>query len=348
MHIDGKFRRCVTIMVCEVDTVLELRALTKHYPTHRAVNGVSLTLKRGEFFALVGPSGCGKTTTLRLIAGLESPTAGDILLNGSLVVNVKPYRRNVSTVFQNYALFPHLSVEDNVAFGLERQRGLTKPVIRQRVEGAIALVQMSGKESRFPHQISGGERQRVALARSLVLEPEVLLLDEPLSALDPKLRKEVRSELKALQRRVGVTFLFVTHDQEEALSLCDRMAVMNEGRLEQIGLPDDIYRQPRSRFTAEFLGEVNWVDGAGIRPECVRLTRKRPDSGSRSLPAVVISRTYLGSAIQIETQTSAGERCLVRCQREQETFEPGESVNLYWHAHDELPISIVEAASAPA
>jgi spermidine/putrescine transport system ATP-binding protein len=335
-------------MVCEVDTVLELRALTKHYPTHRAVNGVSIELKRGEFFALVGPSGCGKTTTLRLIAGLESPTSGEILLNGRSVASVKPYRRNVSTVFQNYALFPHLSVKDNVAFGLERQSGLSKPVIRQRVERVLALVQMSGKELRLPHQLSGGERQRVALARSLVLEPEVLLLDEPLSALDPKLRKEMRSELKALQRRVGVTFLFVTHDQEEALSLCDRMAVMNEGRLEQTGLPDEIYRHPRSRFTAEFLGEVNWVDGTGIRPECVRLTRKRPDTRSKSLPAVVVGRTYLGSATQIETQTSTGERCLVRCQGEEERFEPGESVNIYWYSQDELPAPFVDSASAPA
>jgi ABC-type Fe3+/spermidine/putrescine transport system ATPase subunit len=199
-----------------VNTVLELRALTKHYPTHRAVNSVSLALEKGKFFSLLGPSGCGKTTTLRLIAGFETPTAGEILLNGEPVAGRRPYQRNVSTVFQNYALFPHLTVADNISFGLER-RGATRSQIRAQVDAMLELVQLSGKGDRLPSQISGGERQRVALARSLVLEPDVLLLDEPLSALDPKLRKQMRSELKSLQRRVGVTFLFITHDQEEAI-----------------------------------------------------------------------------------------------------------------------------------
>lgn len=199
-----------------MNTVLELRALTKHYPTHRAVNSVSLALEKGKFFSLLGPSGCGKTTTLRLIAGFETPTAGEILLNGEPVAGRRPYQRNVSTVFQNYALFPHLTVADNISFGLER-RGATRSQIRAQVDAMLELVQLSGKGDRLPSQISGGERQRVALARSLVLEPDVLLLDEPLSALDPKLRKQMRSELKSLQRRVGVTFLFITHDQEEAI-----------------------------------------------------------------------------------------------------------------------------------
>ncbi len=257
-----------------MDTVLELRALTKHFPTHQAVTGISFAIKRGEFFGLVGPSGCGKTTTLRLIAGFESPTSGEILLNGSSIAGRPPYRRNVSTVFQNYALFPHLTVGQNVAFGLERRGGLSKSDIRERVNRTLELVQLSGKESRLPNQISGGERQRVAVARSLILEPQMLLLDEPLSALDPKLRKQMRKELKDVQRRVGIAFLFITHDQEEALSMSDRLAVMNAGRLEQTGTPRELYRQPASRFVADFLGEVNWIDGVGVRPEAVHYRKK--------------------------------------------------------------------------
>src|ERR1700693_555993 len=221
-----------------MELVLELREVSKHYATHRAVHAISLSLARGEFFSLLGPSGCGKTTTLRLIAGFEEPTSGQIRLNGASINHLKPYERNVSTVFQNYALFPHLTVQQNVEFGLRRR---AENHIDQRVRQVLELVQLTGKESRYPSQLSGGERQRVALARSLVLEPDVLLLDEPLSALDPNLRKQVRAELKAIQRRVGITFLFVTHDQEEALSLSDRLGVMNQGRLEQVGTPEEIY-----------------------------------------------------------------------------------------------------------
>ena len=249
-----------------MESVLELRALSKHYPSHRAVNGISLALQPGEFFSLLGPSGCGKTTTLRLIGGFEEPTSGEILLAGTSVAGTRPYDRDVSTVFQNYALFPHLTVEQNVAFGLQRKRRFSKREIRDKVESALALVQLSGKERRKPNEISGGERQRTALARSLVLEPKVLLLDEPLSALDPKLRKQMRSELKSLQRRVGIAFLFITHDQEEALSLSDRMAVMNEGVLEQEGTPQNLYQRPASRFVAEFLGGVNWIERSGRAP----------------------------------------------------------------------------------
>src|SRR6516225_4334483 len=204
--------------------ILELRNLVKDFPGQRAVAGISLSVPGGSFFSLVGPSGCGKTTTLRLIAGFEQPTSGDVLLRGTVVNGRKPYERNVSTVFQSYALFPHLTVRQNVEFGL-RQRGVRDRAAR--VETALEMVRLAGKESRYPSKLSGGERQRVALARSLVLEPEVLLLDEPLAALDPKLRHEMRTELKELQRRVGITFLFVTHDQEEAMSMSDSIAVMN-------------------------------------------------------------------------------------------------------------------------
>ena len=319
-----------------MDTVLELRALSKHFPTHQAVNGISLAVRRGEFFGLVGPSGCGKTTTLRLIAGFESPTAGEILLNGNSIVELRPYQRNVSTVFQNYALFPHLTVARNVAFGLERRGGLAKAEIHSRVERTLALVQLSGKESRLPHQISGGERQRVALARSLILEPQVLLLDEPLSALDPKLRKQMRRELKDIQRRAGIAFLFITHDQEEALSMSDRLAVMNAGRLEQTGTPRELYRQPESHFVADFLGEVNWMNGAGIRPEAVRISKQEPGDGVRSFCGSVQSTTFLGNCVRVHAQLADGAHCTAELCEQQAPFEPGDSVHLWWNAADAL------------
>ncbi len=334
-----------SIEIQSVESVLELRTLSKHYPSHRAVNGISLAVQPGEFFSLVGPSGCGKTTTLRLIGGFEEPTSGEILLAGTSVAGTRPYDRDVSTVFQNYALFPHLNVEQNVAFGLERKRfGLerkrfSKREIREKVESALALVQLSGKERRKPNEISGGERQRTALARSLVLEPKVLLLDEPLSALDPKLRKQMRSELKGLQRRVGIAFLFITHDQEEALSLSDRMAVMNAGVLEQEGTPQALYQRPASLFVAEFLGGVNWMNGACVRPEAVRLSKERPNGELRCLFGVVQSSTFLGNCLQVQTRLENGATCTAEVPQNGCHFEPGEAVHVFWRAADELRIS---------
>lgn len=321
-----------------MDTVLELRALSKHFPTHKAVDGISLAVQRGEFFGVVGPSGCGKTTTLRLIAGFESPTAGEILLNGHSIAELRPYQRSVSTVFQNYALFPHLTVAQNVAFGLERRGGLPKTEIRERVERTLSLVQLSGKESRLPNQISGGERQRVALARSLILEPQVLLLDEPLSALDPKLRKQMRKELKDVQRRFGIAFLFITHDQEEALSMSDRLAVMNAGKLEQTGTPRELYRQPASRFVADFLGDMNWIGSVGVRPEAVRVTKEEPFNGVRSMTGSVQSTSYLGNCVRVHAQLADGAHCMAELPEEQARFESGDAVHLWWHADDELRI----------
>src|SRR5580704_9852831 len=271
-----------------MECVLELRDVSKHYPSHHAVNGVSLNLARGEFFSLLGPSGCGKTTTLRLVAGFEEPTHGEIRLNGSSIQHLRPYQRNVSTVFQNYALFPHLTVRENVEFGL-RRRG--EKQCERRVAEVLDLVELAGKESRRPSEISGGERQRVALARSLVLAPEVLLLDEPLSAWDPSLRKEVRGELKAIQRRVGITFLFVTHDQEEALAMSDRLGVMHAGELEQVGTPEEVYLRPRTRFVASFLGALNLIAGVGVRPEATRITRGAPKDG-RAHRATIAHSTF--------------------------------------------------------
>ena len=322
--------------------LLELKALSKHFTTHAAVDGISLAIGKGEFFSLVGPSGCGKTTTLRLIGGFEDPTSGAMLLNGQLLAGLPPYRRDVSTVFQNYALFPHLTVAQNVAFGLER-RGLGKAVVQEKVAKALGLVQLSDKAARLPAELSGGEKQRVALARSLVVEPQLLLLDEPLAALDPKLRKQMRAELKELQRRVGITFLFITHDQEEALSLSDRMAVMNAGRIEQIGNPRELYRHPASRFVAEFLGQVNWVNGAGLRPESLQISRDQPGGEVCSLPAVIEGSTFLGNRIHVEARLLDGATCTVELEEQRngyvrESFVPGETVHLWWHGSDELPI----------
>jgi ABC-type Fe3+/spermidine/putrescine transport system ATPase subunit len=331
--------------------ILELRNLVKHFPGQQAVREISLAIPRGSFFSLLGPSGCGKTTTLRLIAGFEQPTSGDILLDGEIVNQRKPYERNVSTVFQNYALFPHLTARGNVEFGLKRHRATD---IDARVREVLQLVGLTGKENRRPAQLSGGERQRVALARSLVLQPGVLLLDEPLAALDPKLRKQMRVELKAMQRRAGVTFLLVTHDQEEALSMSDHLAVMNEGRIEQVGSPEDVYLRPRSRFVAGFLGAVNWISGAGIRPETVRLLPAGPADNvtpgdatpgdatpgdatrDRRVPGVVTGTVFLGDCVQVLVRLSSGEDAVAQLPRRAALFQPGDAVQFTWSAADEM------------
>src|SRR3984893_10525626 len=286
-----------------MEFILELREVSKHYPTHRAVHAISLSLARGEFFSLLGPSGCGKTTTLRLIPGFEEPTSGQIRLNGASINHLKPYERNVSTVFQNYALFPHLTVQQNVEFGLHRR---AENHIGKRVRDVLELVQLAGKESRYPSEISGGERQRVALARSLVLAPDVLLLDEPLSALDPNLRKQVRAELKELQRRVGITFLFVTHDQEEALSMAGRLGLVNARELQHVGTPEEVYLRPQTRFVASFLGAINWIGEIGVRPEATRITKLQREQ-ARSRPATVVQSTFLGNCVHVEARLTGGE-----------------------------------------
>lgn len=313
--------------------VLELRGVTKHYAAHKAVDDVSFQVPRSSFFSLLGPSGCGKTTTLRLVAGFEQPERGEIRLNGAPIHHLKPYQRNVSTVFQNYALFPHLTVRGNIEFGLRRKPA---PERAQRVRTAIEMVRLAGKEDRKPAEISGGERQRVALARSLVTEPEVLLLDEPLAALDPALRKQMRSELKDVQRRTGITFLFVTHDQEEALELSDSIAVMRDGRIEQIGSPTEIYLRPRTRFVAGFVGAMNWIDGAGVRPEAVRVVRGPAPSGARSVQAQIAATAFLGNLLRLEALLPAGERLTAEVTRLDGGFAPGEQVTLWWGAEDEL------------
>jgi spermidine/putrescine transport system ATP-binding protein len=244
---------------------VEARAVTKIFGAGaegvRALDDVSVAIRQNEFFTLLGPSGCGKTTLLRLIAGFEQPSSGEILLKGSPVEHLPPYQRAVNTVFQSYALFPHMTVSQNISFGLE-MRGTAKEKTGSVVEEMLALVKMSGLGNRRPSQLSGGQQQRVALARALANHPEVLLLDEPLSALDLKLRQEMRSELKNLQRRTGITFVFVTHDQEEALTMSDRIAVMSRGKIQQLGAPLDIYERPVNRFVADFIGDTNFIEAA--------------------------------------------------------------------------------------
>jgi spermidine/putrescine transport system ATP-binding protein len=243
---------------------IELVGVNKEFPSQTAtvvaVKDVDLEVASGEFFSLLGPSGCGKTTTLRMLAGFEEPTSGRILLYGRDMVGVPPYRRDVNMVFQHYALFPHMNVYDNIAFGL-RHKKVDKDEIRRRVGEALSLVELEGRERRRPRQLSGGQQQRVALARALVNRPRALLLDEPLGALDLKLRRAMQLELKRIQREVGITFVYVTHDQEEALTMSDRLAVMNGGRIEQLGAPRDLYERPATRFVADFLGTSNILSG---------------------------------------------------------------------------------------
>ncbi|MEE2682453.1 MAG: ABC transporter ATP-binding protein [Actinomycetota bacterium] len=348
---------------------VELREITKKFGDVVAVDNVDLAIEDGEFFAMLGPSGCGKTTTLRMIAGLEFPTQGSLSIFGEEVGTLAPNKRSVNTVFQNYALFPHLTVLDNVGFGLKMQ-GIDKKETRSRAMEMIELVQLKGLEDRKPDQMSGGQQQRVALARALVNQPKVLLLDEPLGALDLKLRQEMQLELKKLQRDVGISFVFVTHDQEEALTMSDRIAVMHEGKLLQVASPEEIYESPANRFVADFIGRTNLLEGTvsdeetvvltngvpiralsgfqegtrvslSIRPERVRISRLQEEADSlSSINGTVETITYLGNArvyaikftwlsIEVREENNPG----------MEIFEPGAEVTVSWD-HD--AISVVE------
>ena len=283
--------------------VIELVDLCHGYGGVSAVESLNLTVEPGEFFALLGDSGCGKTTTLRLIAGFERPTGGRVHLQGLDMTAVPPHRRPVNTVFQNYALFPHLDVWGNVAFG-PRSRGLAAAEIRRRVGEALEVVRLSELARRRPHQLSGGQQQRVALARALVNAPAALLLDEPLAALDPNLRRTMQAELKRIQREVGIAFLFVTHDREEALALSDRLAVLHRGRLEQVGSPQALYDRPRSAYVAAFLGAANLLEQPDgdcrlLRPERLRLETAPPAPGRQGLRARVESLSFQGPTLEV-------------------------------------------------
>jgi len=345
-------------------SAIELVGVEKEFATGsnevKAVEHVDLRIAEGEFFSMLGPSGCGKTTTLRMIAGFEEPTSGQILLHGRDMVGVPPFRRDVNMVFQQYALFPHMDVFENVAFGLRRKK-VDKDEIRRRVAEALSLVELEGREKRKPRQLSGGQQQRVALARALVNRPRALLLDEPLGALDLKLRQAMQLELKRIQREVGITFVYVTHDQEEALTMSDRLVVMNAGRIEQLGSPRELYEHPATRFVANFIGTSNiltgrlerkgdtWALGGlgpdervliadvgdaqsgqevelAVRPEkmILRSEQDPPPSGQCALRARVTEVVYLGTSTQYRTVTDAGQAVAVY--RQNASVPPGADV----------------------
>ena len=349
---------------------VKLVDVVKKFGEAVAVDHIDLEVRDGEFFSLLGPSGCGKTTTLRMIGGFEAPTSGLIELQGQDVTWLPPYKRNVNTVFQNYALFPHLTIFENVAFGL-RRKGAREAEVKSRVTEMLALVELPGYEARKPTQISGGQAQRVALARALINKPAVLLLDEPLGALDLKLRKQMQVELKRIQQEVGITFIYVTHDQEEAMTMSDRIAVMNRGRYEQLGEPEVLYERPTTRFVAGFLGVSNLLPGnveendgtysavrladdtrvrapraligdiakvnVGVRPEKIRLREEtaEPPAGHNHMTGVVRDASYLGVSTQYEIEARGGAKITVYEQNVEratkaELWAPGEAVRMTW------------------
>jgi spermidine/putrescine transport system ATP-binding protein len=346
---------------------VQLIDLVKRFDKVIAVDGISLDIPAGEFFSLLGPSGCGKTTTLRIIGGFERPDEGRILLDGEDMAQTPPHKRPVNTVFQNYALFPHLDVAKNVAFGL-RFQDASKDEVRERVGRALALVRLSGYEDRKPTQLSGGQQQRVALARALVLNPSVLLLDEPLGSLDAKLRKALQIELKAIQEEVGITFIYVTHDQEEALTMSDRIAVMSEGHVEQVGTPREVYEEPASAYVADFLGvsnlmeaearggadggcrvvigDVEVVAGQGdtdstgpvkvvIRPERVRV-EDQGTGGDNRVPAMVDRTVYVGSIMQVMVRLPGGQvvQAMIPNRGDAHGYDHGAPVSLHLPSED--------------
>jgi spermidine/putrescine transport system ATP-binding protein len=347
---------------------IRLVELTKDFREVRAVDRVSVDIRSGEFFSLLGPSGCGKTTTLRMIGGFELPTAGRVELRGRDITVDPPDKRPVNMVFQHYALFPHLDVGENVAFGL-RRRSVDGREIKRRVAEALELVRLAGYERRRPNQLSGGQQQRVALARALVNQPTVLLLDEPLGALDLKLRRQLQVELKRIQSEVGITFVYVTHDQEEALAMSDRIAVMSGGRIEQVGTPEQLYDRPATRFVADFIGTTNLLPGVvasaergativrldsgdecrvvadgipqgrrvdvSVRPEAVLLV-SRSSSASRSIGGRVDQVAYLGTAVQYRVQTGGGLSITALAPKGGPRLAPGDEVLVSWSPDDAL------------
>jgi spermidine/putrescine transport system ATP-binding protein len=345
---------------------LVLEGVTKRFASFTAVDDLDLTVPQGAFFALLGPSGCGKTTTLRMVAGLETPTNGIIRLGGTDISHLKPYRRPVNTVFQSYALFPHLTIFENVAFGLRRQG---KPEVKRHVEEMLELVELGQYAGRKPHQLSGGQQQRVALARALINRPQVLLLDEPLGALDLKLRRQMQIELKRIQTEVGITFVHVTHDQEEAMTMADTVAVMNAGLIEQLGAPKDLYEHPHTTFVANFLGQSNLVRGTvtggdsqfvtvnvrgatlrcvrsrslddtgevwvGARPEKVFLASadsETADSSNVLRGAIVTDVSFIGVSTQYLAKMPWGQELMVFEQNSgaRDSFRVGDAVDVHW------------------
>ena len=342
--------------------LLELRGLKKEFDKSQVLKGISLSVREGEFVTLLGPSGCGKTTTLRIIGGIIDPDEGDVLLEGKSILGLPPEKRNVNTVFQNYALFPHMNVEKNIAYGL-KFRGVKKDERARRVAEMLRLVQLEGFEKRMPSQLSGGQRQRVAIARAVVLNPKLLLLDEPLGSLDLKLRQQMLLELKAIQQKLGIAFIYITHDQEEALNMSDRIAVMKDGVFEQISSPEELYEHPATRFVAEFIGQTNMVDctvisaGAdgmvldfdGMRVParaergiaagdsvalCLRMERlsyAETAQGACAVPGILKSRHYAGGSVRSVIALESGrELVAARYSGGTDTARVGEKVYAIW------------------
>jgi len=353
---------------------VELVDVTKQYGDVVAVDKINLEVHAGEFLSLLGPSGCGKTTTLRMLAGFEQPDAGFIRISGEYVQGVPPHKRDVNTVFQHYALFPHMSVAENVAYGL-RQRGVNKAEIATRVTEALDMVQMSKLAERRPRQMSGGQQQRVAVARALVNRPSILLLDEPLGALDRKLREEMQIELKLLQTRLGITFVFVTHDQEEAMSMSDRIAIMLNGHVEQLADPETVYEHPTTAFVAGFVGRNNFWQGvatehgaqaddgtvfvasrpeedvpngepalSAVRPECIHLTSAQPTQAENVVQATVAGVSYYGDVLQYVVRTRTRDLLVLVPRTNPARFALDDSVWCSWSAEDVYLFSARQAS----
>lgn len=357
--------------------MVRLLNVSKDFGGQRVIENLSFDAKQGEFLTLLGPSGCGKTTTLRMIAGFEEPTDGQILLNGEDVSHNQPYERDVNTVFQSYALFPHMNIFENIAFGLKLKK-LNKEEINKRVKEALRLVRLEGYEGRKPNEISGGQKQRVAIARAIINNPKVLLLDEPLGALDLKLRKEMQIELKHLQQKLGITFIYVTHDQEEALILSDRIAVMNGGKIEQLDIPSEIYERPKTKFVADFIGETNIFEGTidsvsngrakmiiesndeiivtdplidtlslkenktvyvAVRPEKIKLNCS-PIDGKNNLKAKIKERIYAGSVNKTIVTLSNGNEVMINELMDSDInlYDANKNVFVQWDYEDGVVI----------
>lgn len=356
------------------EPILRLEGLCKDYGEGLVLSGLSLDVYPGEFLTLLGPSGCGKTTTLRIIAGLERPTAGRVLIDGTDVTGLPPEKRPVNTVFQNYALFPHMTVFQNIAYGL-KVLGISKSEQKERVMAALSLVRLAGFERRMPSQLSGGQRQRVAIARAVVLQPKVLLLDEPLGALDLQLRRQMQLELKRLQKQVELTFIYITHDQEEALNMSDRIAVMHDGRFEQVGTPAEVYDRPRTSFVARFVGTANIVEGrvaenrngtlmvhaAGgeVPALCCGCGKKAGDSVTLAvrsehvefcteggLPATVKEKTFAGGMLRIALALENGDELVASRHGIDIALSAGDGVRVTWAAQNAVPVDTHQEARA--
>lgn len=312
-----------------MDEILELKGIKKAFGGVPVLNGIDLKVEPGEFITLLGSSGCGKTTTLRIISGLEVPDSGTVLLEGADVTNTEPDKRGVHTVFQNYALFPHMTVEANIGYSL-RIRGVKKPEIKSRVREMLELVQLEGFGSRMPGELSGGQRQRVAIARSVIDSPKVLLLDEPLGALDLQLRRMMQTELKRLQKKLGITFIYITHDQEEALNMSDRIAVMRDGLFEQLGTPNEIYDRPKTAFVARFVGSANILTLGGkclaVRSEALELQRGEPGY----LTGVIREKTFAGGMLRITVDTKECGELVASRHGIDSPLMPDDTVGLTW------------------